>query len=139
MRRLSAFACGLLFGIGLMLAGMTDPAKVLGFLDIAGLWDPSLALVMAGAIGIALAPFAWARKLRTSLLDGQMHLPTRNDVDRRLILGSLAFGVGWGIAGICPGPALAMLGSGAWQSMVFVVAMLGGILIFELLERRRTA
>lgn len=138
MSKLTAFLAGLIFGIGLLLSGMANPAKVLGFLDLAGAWDPSLALVMIGAIGAAIVPFSWAKRQSRSLLDAPMRLPDRRDLDGRLVLGSLVFGVGWGIAGICPGPALAVLLSGRWQVIVFVLAMLGGMLLYTALERRRT-
>ncbi len=137
MSRLSAFACGLLFGLGLLLAGMADPSKVLAFLDLAGAWDPSLALVMVAAIGVAALPMTLARRRSRALLGGAMQLPIRRDLDARLIGGSLLFGVGWGIAGICPGPALAILLSGHWQALLFVAAMLAGMLIFTALEGRR--
>lgn len=137
MRKLTAFLAGLIFGIGLLLAGMANPAKVLGFLDLAGSWDPSLALVMGGAIGIAFLPFTWARKQQRSLLDAPMQLPQKRELDRRLIAGSLLFGIGWGIAGICPGPAVALLLSGHWQILLFVLSMLAGMLLFTALERRR--
>lgn len=137
MSRLSAFACGVLFGLGLLLAGMADPSKVLAFLDLTGAWDPSLALVMVAAIGVAALPMTLARRRRRALLGGAMQLPTRRDLDARLIGGSLVFGVGWGIAGICPGPALAILLSGHWQALLFVAAMLAGMLIFTALEGRR--
>lgn len=137
MPRLSAFFAGLLFGLGLLLAGMADPAKVLAFLDLAGDWDPSLALVMAGAIGVAALPLNLAQRRTKALLGGAMQLPNRRDLDARLIGGSLLFGVGWGIAGICPGPALAILLTGHWQAALFVAAMLAGMLIFTVLEGRR--
>ena len=137
MPRLSAFFAGLLFGLGLLLAGMADPAKVLAFLDLAGDWDPSLALVMAGAIGAAALPLNLAQRRTKALLGGAMHLPTRRDLDARLVGGSLLFGVGWGVAGICPGPALAILLAGHWQALLFVAAMLAGMLIFTALEGRR--
>ncbi|WP_161865717.1 DUF6691 family protein [Pseudomonas yangonensis] len=137
MPRLSAFIAGLLFGLGLLLAGMADPAKVLAFLDLAGDWDPSLALVMAGAIGAAALPLNLAQRRTKALLGGAMHLPTRRDLDARLVGGSLLFGVGWGVAGICPGPALAILLAGHWQALLFVAAMLAGMLIFTALEGRR--
>lgn len=137
MRKLTAFLAGLIFGIGLLLSGMANPAKVLGFLDLAGAWDPSLALVMIGAIGAAILPFSWAKRQSRSLLDAPMRLPERRDLDRRLIGGGLVFGIGWGVAGICPGPALAVLLSGHWQVVVFVLAMLGGMLLYTALERRR--
>lgn len=134
----TAFLSGLVFGLGLILSGMANPAKVLGFLDLAGAWDPSLALVMGGAIAAAVAPFAWARKRQKSLLGAPMQLPTSTRLDRRLVLGSLVFGVGWGLAGFCPGPALVGLGMGVPQAYVFVLAMLTGMGLFELLERRAT-
>ena len=138
MRILMALITGLVFGIGLIVAGMTNPAKVLGFLDLAGHWDPSLALVMAGAILVALPAFRVAARRRQSLLGEPMHLPTATRIDRRLVLGSLAFGAGWGLAGFCPGPALASLATGAVQPLIFCAAMLAGMGIFELLERRRS-
>ena len=137
MRKLVAFLAGLVFGIGLLLAGMANPAKVLAFLDLAGNWDPSLAFVMAAAIGVAFLPFSWARLQRTSLLVAPMQLPSKRQLDRRLIGGSLLFGAGWGIAGICPGPAVAMLLTGHWQVLLFVTAMLLGMVVFTALERRR--
>ncbi|QPF73324.1 YeeE/YedE family protein [Roseateles sp. DAIF2] len=134
---LSALLAGLLFGLGLILSGMADPAKVLGFLDLAGAWDPSLALVMAGAIAVALPAFAWAGRRERALLGEVMQLPAARRIDRRLVLGSLAFGIGWGLAGFCPGPALVALGLGEGKALVFVAAMLAGMGLFELLERRR--
>ncbi|MDF3932381.1 DUF6691 family protein [Pseudomonas citronellolis] len=136
MARLSAFFCGLLFGVGLLLAGMADPAKVLAFLDLGGAWDPSLALVMFGAIGAALPFFTLAKRRSRNLLGGAMQLPPRRGPDRRLLLGSLVFGAGWGLAGVCPGPALVGLGAGYWQSGLFVVAMLAGMGVYEWLQRR---
>ena len=139
MRKLMAFMAGLIFGVGLLAAGMANPAKVLGFLDLAGAWDPSLALVMVAAIGVAFLPFSWARSQRSTLLGAPMQLPGKRELDRRLIGGSLLFGMGWGIAGICPGPALAILLTGRWQVMLFVVGMLAGMLLFMLLERLMAA
>ena len=115
---------------------MANPAKVLGFLDLAGAWDPSLGLVMAGAIGVAVLPLTWAKRRQRSLLGAPMQLPVKRELDRRLIGGSLLFGVGWGIAGICPGPAVAIALTGHWQVLLFVAAMLLGMLLFEVLERR---
>lgn len=137
MRRLMAFAAGQIFGFGLLLSGMADPAKVVGFLDLAGRWDPSLALVMLGAIGMAIVPFAWAKRQSRSLLGAPMALPSKRELDGRLIGGSLLFGVGWGLAGICPGPALALLLTGYWQVVLFVAAMLAGMALFSALEHRR--
>lgn len=132
-----SFVAGLVFGLGLLVSGMANPAKVLGFLDLAGTWDPSLALVMAGAIAVAAPAFFWARGRRVSLLGAPMQLPTATRIDRRLVLGSLLFGVGWGIAGFCPGPGLVALGMGVPQAFVFVLAMLVGMGLFEVLERWR--
>lgn len=137
MHKLMAFLAGLIFGIGLLTAGMANPAKVLAFLDLGGAWDPSLALVMAAAIGVAFLPFSWARTQRVSVLGAPMQLPGKRELDRRLIGGSLLFGIGWGIAGICPGPAVALLLTGRWQALLFTLAMLAGMLIFAALERRR--
>ena len=136
MNKMTAFLAGLIFGLGLLLAGMANPAKVLGFLDLAGAWDPSLALVMVAAIGVALLPLTWAKRRSRSLLGAPMQLPVKRELDRRLIGGSLLFGIGWGIAGICPGPAVAILLTGHWQVLLFVAAMLLGMLLFEALERR---
>lgn len=134
--RLSEFGVGLVFGLGLIVSGMTDPGKVLGFLDLAGLWDPSLALVMGGAIAVGIFAFAVARKRTTSFLGGAMHLPASRDVDRRLVIGSLVFGAGWGIAGFCPGPAIVSASGGQPKAIVFVLAMLAGMWLFEAAERR---
>ncbi|MBX8521190.1 YeeE/YedE family protein [Pseudomonas cichorii] len=136
MRPFIALLAGVLFGIGLLLAGMTNPAKVLGFLDLAGQWDPSLAFVMLGAIAVAFLPFRWAGKRSQSLLGAPMQLPTGRTLDKRLIGGSLLFGIGWGIAGLCPGPSVALLLTLQWQPQVFVLSMLAGMLIFQTLENR---
>jgi uncharacterized membrane protein YedE/YeeE len=136
MHLVASFLAGLVFGFGLILSGMANPAKVLGFLDLAGAWDPSLALVMAGAIAVALFAFALARKRTKSYLGLDMKMPAARRIDRRLIGGSIVFGIGWGIAGFCPGPGLVALGMGEWKAAVFVAAMLSGMALFELLERR---
>ncbi|MES2233178.1 YeeE/YedE family protein [Pseudomonas veronii] len=138
MLKLTAFFAGLIFGLGLLLAGMANPAKVLAFLDVAGAWDPSLALVMGGAIAVAFIPLNWARKNKQSVLGARMQLPVKRELDARLIGGSLVFGIGWGIAGICPGPAVAILLTGRWQIIIFVLAMLTGMYLFSALESRRT-
>ena len=136
---LASLLAGLVFGVGLIVSGMANPAKVLGFLDLAGRWDPSLALVMGGAISVGLASFALAKRRTVSFLGAEMKLPTARDIDRRLVGGGLLFGIGWGVAGFCPGPALVALGMGETKAVVFVVAMLVGMGIFELLERRKPA
>jgi uncharacterized membrane protein YedE/YeeE len=137
MSMLFSLAAGLLFGIGLILSGLANPAKIIGFLDLAGSWDPSLAFVMAGAIAVGAPAFALARKRTVSLLGLDMNLADPRGLDRRLLLGCVVFGVGWGIAGFCPGPSLVALGMGAAKAVVFVVAMLVGMGVFALLERRR--
>lgn len=137
MTMLSAALAGLVFGLGLILSGMANPAKVLGFLDLASPWDPSLTFVMAGAIAMAMGAFAMAKRRPRSLLDEPMRLPTLRTIDRRLVLGSLTFGVGWGLAGFCPGPALVALGMGQVKAWVFVAAMLGGMGLHDWLEGRR--
>jgi uncharacterized membrane protein YedE/YeeE len=135
MSLIAALASGLVFGIGLILSGMTDPGKVIGFLDLAGRWDPSLALVMAGAILVGFLAFALAGRRGTTFLGGALHLPQRRDVDNRLVGGSLLFGIGWGLAGFCPGPALVSFASGVDQAAVFVAAMLAGMALFHAAER----
>ncbi|HWP18454.1 MAG TPA: DUF6691 family protein [Burkholderiaceae bacterium] len=136
MHVVAAFVAGLVFGLGLIVSGMADPAKVLGFLDLAGAWDPSLVFVMAGALAVAVVAFALARRRTATYLGLPMSLPSAGQVDRRLVAGGLVFGVGWGIAGFCPGPGLVALGLGKVEAAVFVAAMLAGMALFELLERR---
>ena len=132
-----ALVSGLVFGLGLILAGMANPAKVLAFLDLTGLWDPSLALVMCGAIAVGAIAFAIAKNRHLSYLGLTMQVPTNRIIDKRLTIGSLAFGVGWGLAGICPGPAIVLLGAGSIKGLIFVIAMLAGMGIFELLESQK--
>ncbi|HCP77050.1 MAG TPA: hypothetical protein DIU11_04730, partial [Pusillimonas sp.] len=127
MKRVFEFGIGLVFGFGLILSGMSDPSKVLGFLDIAGLWDPSLAFVMGGAILIGVVAFTVARKRTTTFFGNTLKMPASTDIDKRLVIGSLTFGVGWGLAGYCPGPALVSLGSGQPKALIFVAAMLAGM------------
>ena len=133
----ASWLAGVIFGLGLIVSGMADPAKVLGFLDLAGAWDPSLAFVMAGAIAVAAVAFAVARKRTVSFLGGAMNLPKPRRIDRRLVAGSLMFGIGWGVAGFCPGPGLVALGMGEIKALVFVVAMLAGMGFYEVLEHRK--
>jgi len=133
--RLTEFLVGLLFGFGLLLSGMTDPGKVLGFLDLFGNWDPSLALVMGGAIGVGVFAFTLAKKRTVSFLGGVMRLPTSSQIDRRLIVGALLFGAGWGLAGFCPGPALVSPAAGQPKAAVFVAFMVVGMIIFEVIDR----
>ena len=133
----SALVAGLTFGIGLVVSGMVHPVKVLGFLDLAGAWDPSLAFVMAGAVAIAAIAFVLAGRRSIALFGAPMSLPANRTLDRRLVLGSLVFGIGWGLAGFCPGPAVVALGAGKLKALVLVGAMLAGMLVFEGLERTR--
>ncbi|MGF6596843.1 putative membrane protein YedE/YeeE [Paraburkholderia sp. GAS448] len=133
----SALIAGLLFGVGLMVSGMANPAKILGFLDLWGRWDPSLAFVMIGAIAVGSIGFAIAKRRKTSLLGLPIQLPASSTVTLRLVLGSAAFGVGWGLAGFCPGPALVALGAGYAKAWGFVAAMLAGMFVFEVLERAK--
>ena len=136
--RISEFLVGLIFGLGLILSGMTDPSKVIGFLDIFGLWDPSLALVMGGAIAVGFFAFAFAKKRTVNFLGGALHLPTSSQIDKPLVIGAVLFGAGWGLAGFCPGPALVSLASGQIKAAVFVLFMLAGMQLFEMLSRQAT-
>ena len=137
MPAVTALIAGLVFGLGLIVSGMVNPAKVLGFLDLGGRWDPSLAFVMAGAITVGAIAFALARRRTLSVLGAEMKLPSARHIDRRLVLGSLLFGIGWGVAGFCPGPGLVALGMGEIKAVVFVASMLVGMGIFEWAERRK--
>lgn len=137
MKTLSALLAGLIFGLGLIVSGMANPAKVQGFLDLAGAWDPSLALVMVGAIGVAWLPFRWAQRHNTSWFGEPRQLPGTREITPRLVAGSVLFGIGWGIAGLCPGPALVLLGTLSGPALLFVPAMLAGMALYRLLERRR--
>ncbi|MEO6319170.1 MAG: YeeE/YedE family protein [Polaromonas sp.] len=139
MLAFTSLLAGLVFGFGLILSGMANPAKVLGFLDLFGRWDPSLGLVMGGAVAVASTAFFLARRRTVSLLGSAMKLPTARHIDRRLVIGSMLFGVGWGIAGFCPGPALVALGMGEGKAVVFVLAMLAGMGLFEVLELLKQA
>ena len=136
---LASLLAGLVFGLGLIVSGMANPAKVLGFLDLAGAWDPSLALVMAGAIAVGSIAFAVAGRRTRSLIGAEMKLPSARHIDRRLVVGSTLFGIGWGLAGFCPGPALVAVGLGEVKALVFVAAMLVGMGVFEWLEHRKRA
>jgi len=135
MQRISEFVVGLLFGLGLMLSGMTDPGKVVGFLDLFGTWDPSLAFVMGGAIAVGFFAFAIAKKRTTNFLGGALHLPKATQIDQRLIAGNLMFGAGWGLAGFCPGPALVSMAAGQDKALVFVLAMIFGMIAYEAAQR----
>ena len=134
----TSFLAGLVFGLGLIVSGMANPAKVLGFLDLGGRWDPSLAFVMGGAIAVGAVAFAVARRRTRSFLGAAMRLPAAGAVDRRLAAGSVLFGIGWGVAGFCPGPGLVAAGMGEMKALAFVAAMLAGMMGYELIERRRS-
>ena len=131
----AAFAAGLVFGIGLIISGMTDPGKVIGFLDVAGDWDPSLAFVMGGAVLVGFFAFRLAQQRTHDFFGGALQLPKRRDIDVRLVAGGVVFGIGWGLAGFCPGPALVSFGSGVDKAAVFVAAMLIGMLVYTAAER----
>jgi hypothetical protein len=135
MNVFAAFASGLLFGIGLLVSGMADPDKVQGFLDPAGAWDPSLAFVMAGAILVGFFAFRVAHRRARTLLGTALHFPASRDIDLRLVGGSAVFGVGWGLVGFCPGPALVAFGAGEQKAAIFVAAMLGGMLIYAAIDK----
>jgi len=136
-RIVSSLLIGTLFGGGLAVSGMIDPARVLGFLDVAGRWDPTLALVMAGALGVSLPAFSWARRAGSApLRAASFDLPKRRDLDTRLIVGSAIFGVGWGLSGLCPGPAIAGLASGLAPIAAFAASMIAGMALYRLWDRR---
>jgi uncharacterized membrane protein YedE/YeeE len=135
MNAVSAFAAGLIFGMGLIVSGMTDPSRIIGFLDPAGAWDPSLAFVMGGAILAGFVAFRLARRRTASFLGGAMTIPNMRQIDLRLVLGSVTFGVGWGLAGYCPGPAVVALGAGHDKAVVFVIAMIAGMALYESADR----
>lgn len=129
---LASLFIGALFGAGLAVSEMIDPARVLGFLDVAGRWDPTLAFVMIGALAVTIPAFALARRQGAApLMGGAFQIPTAHDIDVRLILGGAVFGLGWGLSGLCPGPAIAALGSGLWPIIAFVISMLAGMVLFK--------
>jgi uncharacterized membrane protein YedE/YeeE len=138
-RWIVAFVSGALFSVGLALAGMTRPEKVLGFLDVAGRWDPSLALVMGGAIAVMAPVVLWVKRRRVGrpLFDDRLHEPETRAIDGRLLLGAALFGVGWGLVGYCPGPALVALMSGAGPAVAFVGAMLAGLWLVDRVAPQR--
>lgn len=131
MRTLFALLSGLVFGLGLIASGMTDPAKVKGFLDLFGAWDPSLALVMGGAIAVGVGAFALAKKRATAWSGEPMEIPRETLIDGRLLTGGVLFGIGWGIGGFCPGPALVAMGSGLGSAWIFGLAMLAGMALHD--------
>ncbi len=130
-----AFAAGLVFGLGLLVSRLADPAKVLAFLDVAGAWDPTLLLVMGAAVAVGLAAHALVRGRTQTLIGLPLQLPAAGRIDLRLVLGALLFGVGWGLSGLCPGPGFVMLGTGSLQAVLFVAALVAGIALFDHVER----
>jgi uncharacterized membrane protein YedE/YeeE len=132
---LGALLAGIVFGLGLAVSQMINPAKVLAFLDIAGRWDPSLALVMAGALAVTALGYRLALKRPAPLLAERFELPTLREIDRRLLAGAVVFGIGWGLVGFCPGPAIASLALGVKESLIFVAAMLAGMALFRVSNR----
>ncbi|WP_340122111.1 YeeE/YedE family protein [Methylobacter svalbardensis] len=137
MLAINAFFVGLIFGLGLIVSGMTNPAKVIGFLDLAGAWDPTLAFVMGGAVLVGSGGFAIAKKRQRSLLGAPMQLPAASKLDKRLLIGSLVFGIGWGLSGFCPGPAVVSAAAGQPKAWIFVAAMVAGMALYNMIERRR--
>jgi uncharacterized membrane protein YedE/YeeE len=131
---LASFGCGLLFGAGLLISGMTQPDKVLGFLDLFGAWDATLAFVMAGAVAVAAGGFALARRRGSPLLAEKLRWPDRSDIDVSLVAGAVLFGVGWGLVGLCPGPALVNLAGLSGSVLIFVIAMTAGMAGHDLLR-----
>jgi len=134
LKNIIALLTGLLFGLGLLISGMTDPVKVQGFLDVFGAWDISLALVMGGGLAVAIVGVQLARRQRNSWVGDEIEMPTKTKITNRLIIGAMLFGIGWGLVGICPGPGVVLLGTGQWQAYVFIPAMLVGMVAFQWLE-----
>lgn len=139
LRVFASLIAGLIFGFGLSLSGMLDPVRVRGFLDIAGAWDPSLAFVLGGAVTVSAIGYALSRRLSAPALDVDFDLPTRRSIDGKLIGGAIIFGIGWGIAGLCPGPAIASLSLGLVPTVVFVVAMVAGMILHDRVWIARTS
>ena len=136
-RALVALLCGILFGAGLVVSDMINPARVLAFLDVTGAWDPALAFVMGGALIPSAAAYAYRRKMEKPLLESRFHVPTNRTIDTKLIGGAVVFGLGWGLVGLCPGPAIAALVSGKWQAVVFMIAMIAGMAAYRFMPASR--
>ena len=134
LKNIIGLLAGLLFGFGLLISGMTDPAKVQGFLDVFGAWDISLALVMGGGLAVALVGVQLVKRQSTSWIGTVIEMPTKTTINKRLLIGAMLFGIGWGLVGICPGPGIVLLGTGQWQAYVFIPAMIIGILAYQWLE-----
>ena len=139
MQAVASFLCGLIFGSGLLISGMTQPAKVLGFLDIFGRWDPTLAFVMAGALAVSSVGYALARRQIRPVIAAEHFWPKKTDINRPLVIGSLLFGIGWGLVGLCPGPALENLASLSPRVFVFVMAVIAGMSVFDMWQRQATS
>ena len=134
LKNIIGLLTGLLFGFGLLISGMTDPVKVQGFLDIFGGWDISLVLVMGGGLAVALVGVQLAKRQPTSWIGTVIEMPTKTTINKRLLIGAMLFGIGWGLVGICPGPGIVLLGTGQWQAYIFIPAMILGMLIYQWLE-----
>lgn len=134
LKNIIGLLAGLLFGIGLLISGMTDPVKVQGFLDIFGAWDISLALVMGGGLIVAIVGVQLAKRQQSSWIGTLTELPSKTAINKKLLIGAMLFGIGWGLVGICPGPGIVLLGTGQWQAYVFIPAMIVGMLIYQWLE-----
>lgn len=134
-----SFLVGLIFALGLGISGMTQPQKVIGFLDLTGAWDPSLIFVMAGAVGLHFLTYRLVRKKQTPLLDKIWHVPTSKEITPQLVVGSMMFGIGWGLAGYCPGPALTSLAGLNSRTLIFVASMVAGMIVFKLVEKQLMA
>ena len=134
LKNIIGLLVGLLFGIGLLISGMTNPAKVQGFLDVFGAWDISLALVMGGGLIVAIIGVQLAKRQQTSWIGTLIELPSKTSVNKKLLIGAMLFGIGWGLVGICPGPGIVLLGTGQWQAYVFIPAMIVGMLVYQWFE-----
>lgn len=136
LKNIIGLLAGLLFGIGLLISGMTDPVKVQGFLDVFGAWDISLALVMGGGLIVAIVGVQLAKRQQTSWIGTSIDMPSKTVINKKLLIGAMLFGIGWGLVGICPGPGIVLLGTEQWQAYVFIPAMIVGMLVYQWLEPR---
>lgn len=134
LKNIIGLLAGLLFGFGLLISGMTDPVKVQGFLDVFGAWDISLALVMGGGLAVAIVGVQLAKRQQTSWIGTLIEMPNKTVINKKLLIGAMLFGIGWGLVGICPGPGIVLLGTGQWQAYVFIPAMIVGMLVYQWLE-----
>ncbi len=134
LKNIIGLLAGLLFGFGLLISGMTDPVKVQGFLDVFGTWDISLALVMGGGLMVAIVGVQLAKRQQSSWIGTSIDLPSKTTINKKLLIGAMLFGIGWGLVGICPGPGIVLLGTGQWQAYVFIPAMVMGMLIYQWFE-----